>query len=68
VTASRQIGRHRRDARNEQNMTALTTTPQGRRIHSLDAGHDSTVAVIVLASLGMMVSLGAAVGTALGMF
>ncbi|WP_156357271.1 hypothetical protein [Frigoribacterium sp. Leaf263] len=48
-------------------MTALTTTPQGRRTDSLDAGHDSTVAVIVVASIGMIISLGAAVGTALGM-
>lgn len=48
-------------------MTALTPTPQGRRSNPIDAGHDTTVVVIVVAALGTVVSLGAAVGTALGL-
>ena len=48
-------------------MTALTPTPRGRRSNPIDTGHDTTVVVIVVAGLGTVVSLGAAVGTALGL-
>lgn len=47
-------------------MTALNPTPRGRRSTSIDTGRTSTLAVIAVASAGMIASLVAAVATAVG--